>query len=374
MNETEDDENDEKGLENDSSVEIRDVNTSSLDNRAKDNDNAAKMLINILQGNFVSKKVVKLSRWNLTDSEISLLAKGLDFVPNSNRIDKTKLKMELETLGRILRWKWLFKNEENEFDLDQFKPKSSFNPRDKEAATEVYMSSLEEKLMKIKIAKDKYNNLTSKEQQVVYDLKKDKNIVVKGAGKGFGVVVWDRGDYIKEVEKQLGDCDINEEVPDGSKPLISTIHRIIKVRKGENLKKETIKYVEVKDPKFATFYLLPKIYKQLNNVPGRSLTSSGGYYTENISAFLDFHLQPLGQAINSYIKDTNDFPNKLCSLPKLLVYIILCTVDVVGLHLNIPHEEGLSDLRKRLDETVEKYISNNTLFYLAEVVLKEQYF
>ena len=72
MNETEDDASEEKGLENDSSVEIRDVNTSSLDNMVKDNDNAAKMLNDILQGDFFSKKVVKLSRRNLTDSEISL--------------------------------------------------------------------------------------------------------------------------------------------------------------------------------------------------------------------------------------------------------------------------------------------------------------
>ena len=52
----------------------------------------------------------------------------------------------------------------NEFDLDQFKPKSTFNPRNKDVATEVYVSSLEEKLMKIEIPKDKYNNFTSKER------------------------------------------------------------------------------------------------------------------------------------------------------------------------------------------------------------------
>ena len=63
--------------------------------------------------------------------------------------------MELEALGRILRLKWHFRNEENEFDLDQFKPKSTFNPRNKDAAIEVYMSSLEEKLMKIEIPKNK---------------------------------------------------------------------------------------------------------------------------------------------------------------------------------------------------------------------------
>ena len=92
------------------------------------------------------------------------MSKGLNFVPTSNTIDKAKLKTELEALGRILRLKWHFRNEENEFDLDQFKPKSTFNPCIKNAATEVYMSSLEEKLMKIEIPKDTYNNLTSKEQ------------------------------------------------------------------------------------------------------------------------------------------------------------------------------------------------------------------
>ena len=238
-------------------------------------------------------KVIFLVRklWNCPDGILRILKYLCSSYPTSNRIDKTNLKMELETCGRILKWKWLFRNEENEFDLDQLKPKSSFNPRDNDAAIEVYMSSLEEKLMKIETAKDKFSNLTSKEQQVVYDLKNDKSIAGKGAEKDSPVVVWDRGDYIKEVEKQLGDSDVNEEVSDGSEPLISTIHRMIeKNRKGENLKKETIKYVEVKDPKFATFCLLPKIYKQLNNVPGRSVISSCGYYTENISAFLDFHL------------------------------------------------------------------------------------
>ena len=84
----------EKDLENDSSVETRDVNTSSLDNRLNVKDNAAKMLNNRLQGNFVSKHVVNLSRRNLTGSKIPLLSKGLKFIPTSNTIDKAKLKMD----------------------------------------------------------------------------------------------------------------------------------------------------------------------------------------------------------------------------------------------------------------------------------------
>ena len=122
------------------------------------------------------------------------------------------------------------------------------------------------------------------------------------------------------------------------------------------------------------FYLLPKIHKRLNNVPGRLVISNCGYYTENISAFLDFHLQPLAQAVKSYIKDRNDFLNKLRSLPELPDNIILCTVDVVGLYPNISLEEGLSALRKRLDNRMEKYISSDTLCNLAEVVLKNNIF
>ena len=48
---------------------------------------------------------MNLPRPNLRCSEISLLSKGLDFVPTSNTKDKAKLKMELEALGRIVRLK-----------------------------------------------------------------------------------------------------------------------------------------------------------------------------------------------------------------------------------------------------------------------------
>ena len=76
---------------------------------------------------------------------MSLLSKGLNFVPTSSTIDKATLKTELEALGRLLRLKWHFGNEENKFDLDQFKPKPSFNPHNKDSVFEIYMSSLEER-------------------------------------------------------------------------------------------------------------------------------------------------------------------------------------------------------------------------------------
>ena len=83
--------------------------------------------------------------------EISLLSKGLKFVPTSNHINKAKLQLKLEAYERMLRLKWHFRNDEKEFDWNKFEPNSTFNPRDKDAAIEIYFSSLEEKVMKIEI-------------------------------------------------------------------------------------------------------------------------------------------------------------------------------------------------------------------------------
>ena len=49
-------------------------------------------------------------------------------------------------------------------------------------------------------------------------------------------------------------------------------------------------------------------------------------------------------------------------------------MDLVGLFPNIPHEKGLSALRKRLDERDKKEISAGTLVQLAELVLKNKCF
>ena len=46
-----------------------------------------------------------------------------------------------------------------------FKPKSKFNPCNQDAAIELYFSSLKEKLMKVEVPKDKFNNLTNSERK-----------------------------------------------------------------------------------------------------------------------------------------------------------------------------------------------------------------
>ena len=47
-----------------------------------------------------------------------------------------------------------------------------------------------------------FSNLSSSEQFPLQQLKSDRNIVIKEADKGSAVVVWDRGDYISEANRQ----------------------------------------------------------------------------------------------------------------------------------------------------------------------------
>ena len=128
----------------------------------------------------------------------------------------------------------------------------------------------------------------------------------------------------------------------------------------------------MEEPKFGRFYVLPKIHKRLHSVPGRPVISNCGFYTEDISAFLDFHLKPIAAKVKSYIKDTNDFLRKLQNLPKLPDDVILCTIDVVGLYPNIPNEEGLLFLKKALDKRRNKTVSTESLIELAELVLRNR--
>ena len=125
------------------------------------NDKRAKLKYNRLEGKFISKNITNLSQRQLTKSEISLLSKGLKFVPTPNRIDKAKLKQELEVFGRKLRLIWHFRNDERSFECyTKFRPKSTFNPKNNDVIIETYQSSLEEKLFDVDIPKDKFNNLS----------------------------------------------------------------------------------------------------------------------------------------------------------------------------------------------------------------------
>ena len=81
--------------------------------------------------------------------------------------------------------------------------------------------------MGIDISSKRLDNVTRDERNALYYLRDDPTIIIKGAGKGSMVVVWDRDNYLKAVYKQLEDKDVSEEFPNHLSIFINTIMRAL---------------------------------------------------------------------------------------------------------------------------------------------------
>ena len=166
-----------------------------------------------------------------------------------------------------------------------------------------------------------------------------------------------------------------KEVPNNPNVLVNTIIKALeKISLRGNLSRDSLNCFVTEDPKFAKFYLLPKIHKDLHNVPGKPIILNWGFCTENTSSFVGYHLQPLTHKIKPHIKDTNHFLNKFKKLGSLPDRSILCTMNFLGLYPYILHSEGLASFHKFLETRGKKQISSDTLTDFAEVVLKNNIF
>ena len=131
-------------------------------------------------------------------------------------------------------------------------------------------------------------------------------------------MVWDKDDYLREADNHLSDTGIYAECDFDHLPALQSVisdYTLSNIKRRGDINEDTLKFFNIANPRLGRFYLLPKIHKRLHSVPGRPVISNSSYYTENISSFLDFHLQPLSKKVKSYIKDTNDFLCRLKNLP-----------------------------------------------------------
>ena len=190
------------------------------------------------------------------------------------------------------------------------------------------------------------------------------------------MVVWDRRDYIVEANRQLYDRQVYEEVDRDPTVDFSNIleSRLQDLNVEDPGMEEAVEYLSSGGSNVGRFYLLPKIHKGLDRVKGRPVISDCGTFTEHISEYLDHHLNQLVCQGKSYIKDTNHFLAKLGEMRKIPEGALLCSMDVVGLYLSIPHGEGLEAIREALDNREEPEIVTNTLVELASLVLENNYF
>ena len=126
---------------------------------------------------------------------------------------------------------------------------------------------------------------------------------------------------------------------------------------------EGLKSVNPKRPKF---YISPKIHKENN--PGRPAINSINCHTSEISRFVDHHLQPLVREIPSYIKDTNNFVNKINNFP-VPPNLLLVTMDVKSLYTSIPNKEGITSAQKKYDRYLKKTIPTKVITTFLALIL-----
>ena len=131
-----------------------------------------------LKGVYVSENVLNLSKRVLNQAEVSLLSRGLKFVPTPSFVDKAAIKQDLERFGRKLRLAWHFRGDQREFSYNPFKKKSNFKPKDKDATIEVYLSVLEKEIFDLD-TKIKYHNITREERRAIDSLRNDPSYKVK---------------------------------------------------------------------------------------------------------------------------------------------------------------------------------------------------
>ena len=88
-----------------------------------------------------------------------------------------------------------------------------------------------------------------------------------------------------------------------------------------------------------------------------------------MSHFVDYHLQPLVPKLPSFVKDTNDFLNKLLTIGNLPANSLLVTLDVSSLCTTIPHNEGINACDHFVHTSSHNTIPTGTLCDLIRMIL-----
>ena len=338
------------------------------------------------------ESVVNLSSHTLTQPETAILTRGLKFCPTPGEPDLSEQHADLEKFHlRLKRYLHFYKApaDDNVMEdtqiptidnLDQktpFKHRKFKNPSD---WVPPLVSNLENFITKnhldlsdSPIPKNKFSNVSKQEKEAITQLAKNNSIVIKQADKGGAVVILNRGDYIKEGERQLSD---NKFYIKTDEDLTSHHFQQINEKVNDMHIKEEIDltcydYLTHTPIRTAQFYMLPKIHKNKQQPPGRPIVSGNGCPTERISQFVDFFPQQGVQKIRSYIQDTTHFLRMLQNLENLPEDTILVTLDVSSLYTNIPNIEGIEACKSLLERERPgaSHPTNDSLIDLLTMVL-----
>lgn len=255
--------------------------------------------------------MINISNISLSTSCTSVLSKGLTYSP-VNTANEFQTKVDLFKFHRNLQLKvWYHTSTAEARTYEEkktiFKPKSTFIPCVSNPTLNSFYKKVSYEMDNIFASKKKKHfNLSKDEINALDWLSTNDNLIIKRADKGGAVVVWGRDDYIKEALRQLQNCEYYQPLKfDPAEKIKTELMEILTFAKTEEwITQNEFEFLWSKEPRIPTFYMLPKIHKNLENPPGRPIISGNESITEPASKFVDYFIKPIVKDLPSYIQDT----------------------------------------------------------------------
>ena len=270
--------------------------------------------------------IVNLSSFHLTETQISVLQRGLKFCPTPGPPNPGDLRADMDRMHTRLQQIAFYNKLENALRLLNTSlgtpmpadPGDSLNPfkhrKFKLRATgkgpfgppnlESMVLCNEQQLSHRSIFRTSHSsNITPAEFLVIKELQANNQTIIKPTAKGSSVVIWDRLGYLREGYRQLSDQKFYRKLDHNHTKSFSRVvaNRVEDMfQNGEDVLLEPI----CRTPEF---YLLLKIHKKDRPIRGRPIISSNNGPTKCISQFVDHFLSLPSNELPSFIKDTTHF-------------------------------------------------------------------
>ncbi len=346
----------------------------------------------------VGRYVVNRSHATLSHTELTLLDKGLTYVPTETRLNRSRHIREFDNFARKLRIRLrasrrpATKDDTPRDDRDTddypgitdhttarriahaygttpFKRPSKWDPpKTKNAALEEYITRTRLALEETKPKRKIFQNLTREERIALERLGKRDDIDIKKADKGSMIVVEDRQTYARKGFEHVNDIATYQHLDTDTTPGITQqINRSIEnISRRGLIDRDTLRPMIKIPSKVRTqqLYFLSKIHKNL--VAYRPIVSESSGPTEAIYQYVDHLLKPIAFLQNSYIRDSGEFVNIL-EKTRFARDAILVTIDATSLYTNIPQDEAIKTCTNML---LGHYGWDRNLAYMTETLLR----
>ena len=340
--------------------------------------------------------VFNYSNIELTPAMESVLNKGLNFVVLPPKLDLTQTLVEHKRFERTMTWIEYFHNQENSEPAKPviFKtkkhnlPKNHKTPKHLKGFFAATKSDLLDPQNRHKVA----SNIPEDEKQAIntlIKLQRERKLVIKVCDKGAGIFLLNFDSYVKACDEHLLSETPNKQPyysKVDEKTLLEAENKLnLLLEEGLNNKYISKQEYEAMKPVGlipGKLYCNFKIHKKHNHEakeipPVRPIVSCSGSMLENAAIFVQHHLKDVANKHATYLQDTPDFLRQLeqhnneTILPNNAKLVV---IDVVGLYTNIPQQEGVECVQKRLETNMNSEVPGMYVTRLLELLMKYNVF